>query len=130
MNTHLSFDGQCEAAFRFYATCLKGQLAVVMKYGETPMAAQIPPEHHDRVIHATLNVGELRLTGADVMPGDYQRPQGFRVLLSCSARDTKRVCTALSKGGHVDLPLQKTFWTKGFGMVTDRFGTPWMVSSA
>lgn len=28
------------------------------------------------------------------------------------------------------MPFQKTFWSEGFGMVTDRFGTPWMVNAA
>jgi len=27
------------------------------------------------------------------------------------------------------MPYQKTFWADGFGMCTDRFGTPWMVNA-
>jgi PhnB protein len=129
LNTHLSFDGQCEAAFRFYAKCLKGKLAALMTYGESPMAAQTPARHHKRILHATLTVGARRLTGADVLPEQAERAQGFRVLLSCSVKEAERVFAAFSDGGRVDFPLQKTFWTERFGMVTDRFGTPWMVSS-
>jgi PhnB protein len=126
LNTHLSFDGNCEAAFRFYEEALGGKLVALMTYGESPMAATTPKERHGHVLHATLHLGTQRITGADA-PGEPR--SGFRFLVSCKAREAAPLFKRLSKGGRVDMPLQKTFWTKHFGMCVDRFGIPWMVSS-
>jgi PhnB protein len=38
------------------------------------------------------------------------------------------VFNALADGGSVRMPLGETFWAKKFGMLTDRFGTPWMIN--
>lgn len=34
----------------------------------------------------------------------------------------------MAKGGNVNMPFEKTFWVEAFGIVVDRFGTPWMVN--
>ena len=36
---------------------------------------------------------------------------------------------ALADGGETTQPLMETFFSPAFGMVTDRFGTPWMISA-
>jgi len=128
-NPHLHFRGECEAAFRFYDRVLGGTKLEIMKYGDSPIADQFPAELRDKVIHATLEFGEQSLTGADVPTSGYQTPQGFSVLLQvANAGEAERVFKELAASGTVQMPLQKTFWTEGFGMVTDRFGTPWMVN--
>lgn len=45
-----------------------------------------------------------------------------------SADEARRVFAALAEGGNVTMPLAETFWAEAFGMVTDRWGTPWGVS--
>ena len=126
---YLSFNGQCEAAFRFYEQCLGGQLGLMFRYGESPMADQVPPDWHDKVMHATVMVGERTLMGADMVPGQYEAPKGFTLSIQLkSATDAERIFGELSKDGNVVMALEKTFWAERFGMVIDRFGTPWTIN--
>jgi PhnB protein len=126
---HLVFAGQCEAAFRFYEKTLGGKIVALLKYGESPMASQVSAERRDQVVHASLKIGSLTLAGADVDPEEYEKPQGFFVLLSIEDRaEAKRIFQALAKNGEVRMPLQKTFWSPAFGVLVDRFGTPWEIS--
>jgi PhnB protein len=125
---YLSFDGQCEEAFKLYETCLGGKITFMQTYGDSPMAEQTPPELHKRVMHATLAVGDQVLQGSDA-PGGYQKPQGFTIAIALSdAAEAERIFKALSENGEVQMPLEETFWAMRFGMVIDRFGTPWMIN--
>lgn len=129
LNPLLNFSGQCEAAFRFYASCLGGNIVVMMTYGESPMAAHVPPDWRGKILHATLDLGEAKLMGADSPPGQHQKPQGFSVALHVDdVQEANRVFAALADGDSVVMPLQETFWAQRFGMLTDRFGIPWMVN--
>jgi PhnB protein len=129
LNPYLTFDGQCEAAFRFYEGCLGGKIVMMMTYGESPLADQAPPGWRGKVLHATLALGDQVLAGADAPPEHYQKPQGFSVALDVDdAAEAGRIFEALAEDGAVQMPLQETFWALRFGMVVDRFGTPWMIN--
>lgn len=128
VNPHLSFNGQCEEAFRFYEKCLGGKIVVMLTYGDSPAAAQTPAQWHRKIIHCTLALDDQRLTGADVLPGSYEKPQGFSVFLNVDAKDGERVFNALAENGAMQMQLQQTFWAERFGMVIDRFGIPWIVN--
>jgi PhnB protein len=130
LNPYLAFDGQCHEAFQFYERCLGGKIAFMQTIGDSPMAAQTPPESHHRVMHVTLHIGDQVLQGADAPPGQFSKPAGFCVALQFeAAADGERVFNALAEGGKVQMPYQATFWARGFGMLTDRFGTPWIVNA-
>jgi hypothetical protein len=76
----------------------------MLKYGESPMATQVEPRWHDRIVHATLQLGELELTGVDVFPHDYHRPQGFFLTLTISElAKAKQIFLSLSEGGEIRL---------------------------
>jgi PhnB protein len=131
ISPHLCFDGQCEAAFRAYRQILGGAIVTMLKYGESPMATRVEPQWHDRIVHATLQFGELELTGVDVFPQDYRRPQGFFVTLTISELvEAQQIFLSLSEGGEIRLPFQTTFWSAGFGVLIDRFGVPWEINCA
>jgi len=125
---HLNFNGQCAEAFRFYEKCLDGKIRMIMTWGESPMAAQTPKESHDHVMHATLEIGDQVLMGAD--SGEhYRKPQGFAMAININdPAEADRIFAALAEGGDVQMPMQATFWALRFGMATDRFGTPWMIN--
>lgn len=94
------------------------------------MSAQVEPEWHDRIVHASLQVGDVELAGVDLLPGDYRKPQGFFVTLTLEDPSRAAVVFAsLADGGEVRLPFQETFWSPGFGGVVDRFGIPWEINS-
>lgn len=128
---HLTFAGECEAAFRYYEQHLGGKIQMLLTFGASPARDEVPPEWHGKIVHGTIFVGDHELAGADALPADYQRPQGFYVLLHVDARaEAERIFAALSDGGDVRMPLQKTFWSPAFGVVVDRFGVPWEISCA
>ena len=128
LNPLLTFNGQCESAFKFYEKCLGGKIAVMMTYGDSPMAAQAPPDWHRKILHVTLVLGDHRLQGGDVLPESYRKPQGFSVLLNVdTAAEADRIFTALAERGAVQMAIQATFWALRFGMVVDQFGTPWTI---
>ena len=90
----------------------------------------VPPEWGKKIMHVALNLGSEYLMGSDTPPQYYKPPQGFSVSLSVDGTsDAERIFNALAEGGTVGMPLQQTFWAARFGMVTDRFGIPWMISS-
>lgn len=126
---YLNFDGQCAAAFRFYEQLLGGRLEAMMTHGDSPIAEEVPPEWHDRILHARLALRDQVLMGSDSPPGFHERPQGLHVSLQIEdPSDAERVFEALAEDGEVTMPMQRTFWAVRFGMVIDRFGTPWMIN--
>ncbi|HEV8483316.1 MAG TPA: VOC family protein [Blastocatellia bacterium] len=129
LNPHLSFNGQCEEAFKFYQQCLGGNIQIMMKHGDSPIGDQVPSEWRDKILHVTLIVGGTALMGADVPPDHYQKPTGFSVTIQLNEpADAERIFRSLSESGTVTMSLQQTFWATRFGMVVDRFGIPWMVN--
>ena len=130
LNTYLHFDGQCREAFETYARVLGGKVAVLMTYGEAPMGGkECPPAERDKIIHVRLEFGDQVLMGSDSPPGHAAPLSGFSISINVTSdAEAERVYKALSEGGKVFMPLEKTFWAKKFAMFADRFGTPWMVN--
>jgi PhnB protein len=130
VNIYLTFDGRCAEAFADYARILGGKVAFSQTFGESPMAKDVPAEQHDRVMHAELHLGDKVIMGSDAPPQWYTTPGGFSVSLGFGdVEEGQRVFDALAEDGTVKMPLQETFWAKGFGMLIDRFGTPWIVNA-
>src|SRR6266571_786216 len=97
LNPHLNFKGQCAEAFKLYQECLGGTMQLMMTWGESPMADQVPPEWRDKIIHATLIVGEMPLTGADAPPDQYEAPRGISVMIHVTGlADAERIFQNLS----------------------------------
>jgi PhnB protein len=129
LSPYLLFNGQCEAAFKFYERCLGGKIVGMMTHGGSPMSQQVSPEWHSKIIHARLTVGDEVLMGSDAPPEHYELPKGFSVSISVKEpAEAERVFQELSKGGKVQMSIQKTFWSIRFGMLVDQFGIPWMVN--
>jgi PhnB protein len=129
MTTYLSFNGQCEAAFKCYQQNLGAKLGAIFRYAGTPMADQVPADWQDKVMHGNLTIGDQVLMGGDVSPDRYEEPKGFSLSLQIKdVAEAERVFQELSKDGKVVMPLEKTFWAARFGMVVDRFGVPWLIN--
>jgi PhnB protein len=129
MNPYLSFSGECETAFKFYEQCLGGKIEALLTYGNSPMAEETPPELQDKIMHAHLTVGDQNLMGGDSPPEMQEEPKGFSVMLQFDdPKEAERVFEALAENGTVRMPIQETFWAKRFGMLIDRFGTPWAIN--
>ena len=129
MTPYLSFNGQCEAALKFYERCLGGKIVMMMTYAQSPMAAQVPPEWGKKIVHATFSLCDQTLGAADAPPGSYQEPRGLSLTLQIDApAEADRIFEMLADKGTVQMPLQETFWARRFGVLTDQFGTPWTIN--
>ena len=126
---YIHFQGNCRAAMQAYQAIFGGTLTL-MGYAEAPDATD-QMKASNLVMHATLAAGGRSLMGSDFPPGhagDLQQA----VTISHEAgsiEDARRIFAALAEGGAVTMDYQPTFWSDGFGMLKDRFGTHWMVSA-
>jgi PhnB protein len=129
VSPYLLFNGDCEAAFKFYEKHLGGRIEAMLTHEGTPAAEKVPADWRGKILHARMTVGDQVLMASDAPPGRYSRPQGFSVSLGIRKQeDAERIFNALAENGSVTMPLEKTFWALRFGMVTDRFGIPWMIN--
>jgi PhnB protein len=129
LNPYLFFNGQCEAAFKFYEQCLGGKIVAMMRYGDSPMAEQTPSESQNKIMHIALTVDDMELMGSDAIPEHFKKPQGFSVSLNFDdAVQAERIFHALAENGTIKMPLEETFWAARFGMLVDQFDTPWMIN--
>lgn len=127
---YLSFDGRCREAFEFYAKVLDGKISAMLSHGETPAGEHVSNEWQDKIINAHLIAGDQELMGANSPPemGNATK-EGFSISIQIDdEKDAERIFNAFADGGAVTMPFEPTFWAKKFGMVTDKYGTPWMIN--
>ena len=129
LNSYLTFNGQCEAAFKFYEQCLGGKVEAMIPHAGTPAEQHVPAEWRNKIMHARLSVGNSTLMGSDAPPDHYTAPRGVQVNIGIDdPSEAERIFHALADQGTVNMPIQPTFWATRFGMLVDRFGIPWMVN--
>ena len=131
IDPYLNFDGQCREAFEHYARVLGGRIEAMMDFAGTPEACGGEmPVAGERIVHACLRVGDAVLMGSDVPPGYPCSPGSHYVSIQVEdAAEAARIFAELSDGATVQMAFSATFWSPGFGMLLDRFGTPWMVNT-
>jgi|SRR5579884_49915 len=129
---YLNFDGRCEEAIEFYQRALGAEVTELTRFKDNPEALQsgmVPPGAENKVLHASFRIGDSTVMASD---GECRGQPSFQgVSLALAAGDdaeAERQFASLSNGGQVQMPLSRTFFSSSFGMVTDRFGVPWMVS--
>lgn len=128
---YLFFNGRCEEAMAFYQEALGAEVTFQMRMNEAPdppPPGAVPAGFDNKIMHASLRIGELTLMVSDGNSDMQPSFKGF--CLSLSVADTaeaERAFNALAQGGSVKMPLGKTFWSPAFGMLEDRFGVGWMV---
>jgi PhnB protein len=127
---YLFFEGTCEKAIEFYRKAIGAELEMLMRYKEAPEPpppGMVPPGWDDKVMHASLRIGETRVMASDDCT--LQSKAGFSPSITASdSAQGERLFKALADGGKVTMPFSKTFWSPGFGILTDRFGIGWMVN--
>ena len=130
---YLFFNGHCEEAIEFYKKALGAEVLLLMRYKESPESpppGMVPAGWDNKIMHTSLRIGDANLMASDGC-SDGLNFQGFSLSLSVTDEaQAQRVFAALGVGGQVRMPLSKTFWSRCFGMVTDRFGVGWMVTVA
>jgi PhnB protein len=125
---YLHFNGCCEEAIEFYRRVLGAEVSFLMHFKDSPEPDMAPPGSENKVIHATFRIGGATLMASDCGPPSFE---GFSLSITVPGEDqAERLFAALSEGGQVKMPLTTTFFSPRFGMLTDRFGVPWMVHVA
>jgi PhnB protein len=127
---YLFFDGRCEEAIEFYRDAVGAEVTMLMRFKENPEANAgcMPPGAEDKVMHASLRIGDATVLASDGRCTGQPSFQGFALSLTASdADEAERMFAALGNGGQVQMPMAKTFFSPRFGMVADRFGVSWMV---
>ena len=128
VQSYLFFDGRCEEAIAFYKTTLGAEVDMLMRWKDSPDKSMCSPGNENKVMHASLKIGETRVMVSDGRNTGNPEFKGFA--LSVNAKDeadADRLFNSLSTDGKVIMPLSKTFFSPRFGMATDKFGVNWMV---
>jgi PhnB protein len=130
VQAYITFGGRCEEALGFYKKSLGAEVTSLLRWKESPdKDMKGPPGYDDKIMNASFRIGDSWLMADDGMGEKTPEFKGMTLaLVVASDPEAKRVFTALSDGGNVTMPLMKTFWTSSFGMLTDKFGVPWMVN--
>ena len=127
---YLFFGGRCEEALEFYRGALGAEVEMLMRFKESPEPQpKMPDCFEEKVMHASFRIGETTVMASDGMCDGEPNFEGFSLSITVpDEAEADRVFAALSEGGLVSMPLEKTFWAPKFGMLEDRFGVGWMVS--
>jgi PhnB protein len=130
LNPYISFDGNAREAMEYYQQVFGGELNATT-FAEGGMPSE--PADAGKVMHAQLESSAgFTLMASDTPAGmSWQAPGGITISLSGDDEaELRGYWDRLADGGSVTLPLEKAPWGDSFGMVTDRFGVPWMVNIA
>jgi len=128
---YIFFYGRCEDALGFYKSVFGGSYEM-MRVADTPMAAEMPKESQTKIMHASFTASNIKFMAADGREVKAVDPDAGNVSLALSVSDRaegERLCKVLADGGKVDMPFSEAFWGGMFGMVNDRFGTQWLITS-
>jgi PhnB protein len=128
---YLFFDGRCEEALAFYKAALGAEVTALLRWKDHPEPGDSPmvgPEAADKVMHASVRIGDTTIMASDGQCHGRPSFQGFALTVTAANEaEAKRVFAALAEGGQVQMPLARTFFSPCFGMAADRFGVAWMV---
>lgn len=141
LNHYLNFKGDTEAAFNFYKSVFGGEFSALMRYGDMPAqeGVSLSDDDQQKIMHVSLPINECTVLMASDVNDQFcaQTNQPFTVgtnhyisiNLDSSEQDkAKQLFNALSKGGSIEMPLDKTFWGALYGAFTDQFGIKWMIN--
>jgi len=126
MHTYVNFAGKCKEAFRFYEKHLGGEIKMLMTHAEVPNQTGVQPEWKDAVLHARISFGSTELWAADIPNAEPMRSAYLSLSVNSDA-EAERICSSLSDGGEVFMPMQETFFATRFAQLRDRFGINWMI---
>jgi len=128
---YLFFGGRCEEALEFYKQAIGAEVEMLMRFKESPEPPspdRVPGGYEEKVMHASVRVGESLVMVSDGC-GEDAGFHGFSLSIAVETEaEADKVFNALADGGEISMPLGKTFWSPRFGMLTDRFGVGWMVT--
>jgi PhnB protein len=128
---YLFFDGRCDQAIEFYKKAIGAEVAMLMRWKDSPEKSMCTPANENKVMHSCLKIGDTSVMASDGRNTGNPKFDGFALSLNVKTdADAATRFKALSDGGEVVMPMCPTFFASSFGMVRDRFGVHWMVLKA
>ncbi|WP_341395538.1 VOC family protein [Arthrobacter sp. G119Y2] len=128
MNPYLSFRDNAREAMAFYQSVFGGTLES-STFADMGMAED--PSEANKIMHSALTTDNGLVLMASDTPSNVNLDEGSGYSISLSGDDGEQLrgyWDKLLDGGQMTLPLEKAPWGDLFGMLTDRFGTSWMIS--
>ena len=127
---NIDFGGDCREAFTAYARILGGEVRAMVSHRDMPeMAGSVPEDHKDRILHAWIDIGDQALMGQDMQ--EFSGRTGMSVTITADTiEDARRIFDDLVDGGAAGIPFGPQPWSKGFGLLTDRYGVTWVIDTA
>lgn len=127
---NIDFDGDCREAFTTYARILGGKVRAMISHRDMPeMSGSVPEDRKDRILHAWIDIGDQALMGQDMQ--EFSGRKGMSVTVAADTlEDARRFFDELVDGGTAVIPFGPQPWSKGFGLLADRFGVTWVVDTA
>lgn len=134
VNPYLNFKGNAEQAFDYYKTVFGGEFMMVVRFrdfGGNGMG--VAEKDLDKIAHIALPLGSDHVLMATDCVGSmgktFNAGNNYYITIEAdSDEEAGRLFNALSNGGNVEMPLQRTEWAEKYGVCADRFGVQWMVS--
>jgi PhnB protein len=128
VQSYLFFDGRCDEALEFYKNAVGAKVGMLMRFKDAPDQTGINPASENKVMHASVQIGDTMVLASDGRNGGQPKFEGFALTISANSEaETERLFNALAEGGQVTQPLTKTFFSPRFGMLADKFGVHWMI---
>ena len=130
IDAYLNFDGRAQEAIDFYKSAVGAKVEMVMRFKDAPPEAQasMSPESKDKVMHASLKIGDTTILASDGYCTGKASFAGVSLALSAdSPAEAEKLFKTLSDGGQVTMPMTEAFFAHRFGICTDKFGVAWMV---
>jgi PhnB protein len=125
---YVNFNGRAEEALEFYKQAIGIKVQMLMHFKDAPDKSMISPGSEGKVMHASFTLGDTTVMVSDGRCDGSEGFKGFNLSLNVpDATAAEKAFAALSKGGKVEMPLTKTFFSPAFGMLLDKFGLMWMV---
>ena len=127
--TYLNFNGNCREVLEFYRSVFGGEYMIMQTFGDGPDDMGIAESDKDKIMHATLMIGDGVIMASD-MPSGFGPPpvvgNNFSLTYPTQSKEeTDELFAKMSEGGTVTMPVQEMFWGAYFGSCTDKFGINW-----
>ncbi|MEP7279565.1 MAG: glyoxalase/bleomycin resistance/extradiol dioxygenase family protein [Bacteroidota bacterium] len=126
LTPYIHFAGYAEEALNFYKEVLGAEIAMLIRYEESPM--QTDEDHKQKIFHARLVFDGNMIMISDTFKGNAVHTNG-NIQLNVEMQDKlqmENVFGKMAAGGKITMPLQDQFWGANLGMLEDRFGVSWM----
>jgi PhnB protein len=125
---YLDFDGRCDEALEFYKKAVGAEVAMLMRWKDSPDKSMCTAENADKVMHSQFQIGDSTIMASDGRCTGKQNFHGIALTISAQTEaEAEKLFNGLAAGGQVSMPLAKTFFSPKFGMLADKFGVGWMV---